>query len=121
MITGGDYLQQLIRNVLDHAKAYDDADFIHNWIISPYEPTPTIIEAARALYENHSVEDIIRHDADKVATDKTIKTLLDIIQESKEHKKKSICFVTGVPGAGKTLVGLDVAIKQSYKDGEIDK
>lgn len=121
MITGGDYLQQLIRNVLDHAKAYDDADFIHNWIISPYEPTPTIIEAARALYENHSVEDIIRHDADKVATDKTIKTLLNIIQESKEHKKKSICFVTGVPGAGKTLVGLDVAIKQSYKDGEIDK
>ena len=29
--------------------------------------------------------------------------------------EKSICFVTGVPGAGKTLVGLDVAIKQTYQ------
>lgn len=36
-----------------------------NWIISPYAPTPTIIEAARALYENHSVEDITWHETMK--------------------------------------------------------
>ena len=93
----------------------------YQWTISPYAPTPTIIEAARTLYENHSVEDITRHEANKVSTDTTIAYLLQIIQTSKERGEKSICFVTGVPGAGKTLVGLDVAIKQSYKDGEKDK
>lgn len=86
-----------------------------NWIISPYAPTPTIIEAARTLYESHSVENITRHEADKVSTDKTIDEILKVIRYSKEHGEKSICFVTGVPGAGKTLVGLDVAIKQTYQ------
>ncbi len=86
-----------------------------NWIISPYAPTPTIIEAAKTLYENHSVENITRHEADKVSTDKIIEYILDVIQRSKLNQEKSICFVTGVPGAGKTLVGLDVAIKQTYQ------
>ena len=85
-----------------------------NWIISPYTPTPTIIEAARSLYENHSVEDITKHEAEKVFTDATTNYILRVIQQSKEQNAKSICFVTGVPGAGKTLVGLDVAIKQTY-------
>ena len=86
-----------------------------NWVISPYAPTPTIIEAARSLYENHSVENITRHEADKVSTDRTIAYILDVIKQSKERQEKSICFVTGVPGAGKTLVGLDVAIRQTYQ------
>ncbi len=86
-----------------------------NWIISPYTPTPTIIEAAKSLYENHTVEDITRHEADKVSTDRTIAYILDVIQKSKVKQEKSICFVTGVPGAGKTLVGLDVAVKQTYQ------
>ena len=90
-----------------------------NWIISPYAPTPTIIEAAKTLYENHSVENITRHEADKVSTDRTIAYILDVIQNSKANQKKSICFVTGVPGAGKTLVGLDVAIKQTYQGHDV--
>ncbi len=89
-----------------------------NWIISPYAPTPTIIEAARSLYENHSVEDIVRHEAEDVYTDRTIQYILQVIKDSKENGRKSICFVTGVPGAGKTLVGLDVAIKQTYQGNE---
>ncbi|MCR5189252.1 MAG: DUF2075 domain-containing protein, partial [Treponema sp.] len=80
--------------------------------------TPTIIEAAKALYEGHSVEDITRHEADKVNTDKTIAYILDVIKRSKQNGEKSICFVTGVPGAGKTLVGLDVAVKQTYQGGD---
>lgn len=121
LITGGEKLQELLIKVLEHAGADTEAEVIENWVISPYTPTPTIIEAARTLYENHSVEEITRHEADKVSTDTTINYLLQIIQQSKENKQKSICFVTGVPGAGKTLVGLDVAIKQTYKDGELDK
>lgn len=115
LITGANGLQNLIKNVLQHAGA-NKPDTIKDWIISPYTPTPTIIEAARSLYENHSVEEITRHEADKVTTDATIAYILDIINRSKKREEKSICFVTGVPGAGKTLVGLDVAVKQSYQE-----
>lgn len=121
MITGDEHLQELITRVLKHAGTERNDETIDNWLISPYAPTPTIIEAARTLFENHSVEDITRHEADKASTDRTINYILDVIQQSKEQRQKSICFVTGVPGAGKTLVGLDVAIKQTYKDGELDK
>lgn len=115
LITGADGLQNLISKVLSHAKA-DEEETVKDWLKSPYSPTPTIIEAARALYENHSVEDITRHEADKVMTDATIEYIMSVINHSKQHGEKSICFVTGVPGAGKTLVGLDVAVKQSYQD-----
>lgn len=113
LLTGSAGLYDLIIAVLNRFPNETPVD--KNWIISPYAPTPTIIEAARALYENHSVEAITRHEADKVSTDKTIAYIMDVIRESKENQKKSICFVTGVPGAGKTLVGLDVAIKQTYQ------
>ena len=113
LVTGKDGLHQMIRMVIN--KYPGEAPVNPNWIISPYAPTPTIIEAARTLYENHSVENITRHEADKVSTDRTIATILQIIHDSKVAQKKSICFVTGVPGAGKTLVGLDVAIRQTYQ------
>lgn len=115
LITGAEGLQEVISGVLRHARA-ETPGTIPEWVISPYTPTPTIIEAARSLYEHHSVEDITRHEADKVSTDATIAYILEVINRSKREGKKSICFVTGVPGAGKTLVGLDVAVKQSYQD-----
>ena len=113
LVTGKAGLAKLIAEVL---KRFPNENPVNpDWIISPYAPTPTIIEAARTLYENHSVKDITRHEADDVDTDKTIDYILDVIQHSKANLQKSICFVTGVPGAGKTLVGLDVAIKQTYQ------
>ena len=119
LVTGANGLQKLIVDVLAHAGATaPDPSLGADWIISPYSPTPTIIEAAKRLYENHSVEDITRHEADKVSTDRTIAYILDVIKTSREKGEKSICFVTGVPGAGKTLVGLDVAVKQSYQNGD---
>lgn len=113
LVTGEAHIFDLIAGVLNRFP--NEAAIDSNWIISPYAPTPTIIEAARSLYENHSVEDITRHEADDVSTDRTIGYILDVIEKSKKEQKKSICFVTGVPGAGKTLVGLDVAIKQTYQ------
>ncbi len=74
-----------------------------------YSPTPTIIEAALSLYQNHSVDEITRSDASAKNLSTTTSAISDIIQEAKDKKKKVICFVTGVPGAGKTLVGLKVA------------
>lgn len=116
LITGENGIATLITKVLN---AYPNESPIDtNWVISPYAPTPTIIEAARTLYESHSVYDITRHEADQVKTDATIAYILDVIHKSKSNGEKSICFVTGVPGAGKTLVGLDVAVKQTYQGND---
>ena len=114
LMTGSSGISKLITDVLERFP--NESPVNENWIISPYAPTPTIIEAARTLYESHSVKDITRHEADKVTTDTTIAYILDVIHQSKANGEKSICFVTGVPGAGKTLVGLEVAVKQTYQD-----
>ena len=114
LITGQTHLFDVIVNVLNQYP--NEKPVNKDWLISPYAPTPTIIEAARSLYENHTVENIIRHEADEVYTDRTINYIIDVIKESKKQQKKSICFVTGVPGAGKTLVGLEVAIRQTYQN-----
>ena len=116
LVTGKTNITKLIGEVLQNYP--DETPVNKNWVISPYAPTPTIIEAARTLYENHSVDDITRHEADDVNTDRTIAYIMDVIKSSKEKHEKSICFVTGVPGAGKTLVGLDVAVKQTYQDSD---
>ena len=119
LISGAAGLSGLISRVIAHFGANVPAS-IPNWIISNYAPTPTIVEAARALYMNHSVDNITRHSADKVTTDQTIAYIQEVIARTKANNEKSICFVTGVPGAGKTLVGLDVAVKQSYdSEGQI--
>ena len=116
LLTNIDKLSRLIVDVVEHEQAQPStANEFANWAISRYSPTPTIIEAASALYQNHSVEDITRHEAAGAALEDTTQFVLDVINHSKEHKEKSICFVTGVPGAGKTLVGLNVAIQQSIK------
>lgn len=113
LVTSENGISRLIEEITNQYPKEGNID--RSWVISPYSPTPTIIEAARTLYESHSVEDITRHEADKVSTDATIAYILDVIKKSKENGEKSICFVTGVPGAGKTLVGLDVAVKQTYQ------
>lgn len=86
-----------------------DAD---RWSRSPYQPTPTIVEAARALYARHSVEAIARHDAGAQNLQVTAKRIEELVDEAKSGKRKIICFVTGVPGAGKTLVGLNLATQR---------
>lgn len=85
------------------------------WGISRYAPTPTIIEAARALYFSHTVKEITRNDASAENLTLTSQYILNLIADAKEKRYKAICFVTGVPGAGKTLVGLNIATEQSGK------
>jgi len=79
------------------------------WGNSRYAPTPTIIEAAQALYRNHSVDDISRNDAGAQNLTETTAAISRIIDDCKVNGRKAICFVTGVPGAGKTLAGLNIA------------
>ena len=89
------------------------------WESGRYSPTPTIIEAAMALYNGHSVNDISRSDASAINLSDTSDTISEIVRFSKERSQKSICFVTGVPGAGKTLVGLNIATKHIDKNTEL--
>lgn len=88
------------------------------WITSGYKPTPTIIEAAQALFQQHGVEEITRSDAGAQNLGATTTALERIIERAKAENSKAICFVTGVPGAGKTLAGLNIATTraQHYSD-----
>lgn len=80
-------------------KAYDAAT---------YSPTPDIVTAARSLYSGHSVKEIGRADATAEALERTANRLKEIANEARRDQKKVVCFVTGEPGSGKTLLGLDM-------------
>ncbi len=102
-----------LRAVMDYAleaitgSTVDD----YKWSRAPYHPTPTIIEAARSLYAQHSVEAIARFDAGAQNLRVTSLRIDELVDEAMKESRKIICFVTGVPGAGKTLVGLNVATR----------
>lgn len=101
-----------LNNIIDHVLAFfsDNKKIDANsYVKGSYSPTPSIIEAAISLYNNHNVEAITRSDADATNLKVTTAYIADTIEYAKTNHKKVICFVTGVPGAGKTLVGLKVA------------
>jgi len=106
---------QNIRESIDQVVGvYTETSFDYEqWENSEYLPTPTIVEAAQALYRGHNVHDITRSDAGAENLTVTTDEINKIIEYSKANNRKSICFVTGVPGAGKTLVGLNIAIERS--------
>ena len=91
---------------------------MEEWINSRYAPTPTIIEAAQAMYRSHSVQDISRNDAGAQNLSVTTAAIGKIIDDCKLNHKKAICFVTGVPGAGKTLAGLNIANARHQFDSD---
>ena len=89
---------------------------IDYWESSIYKPTPTIVEAAQALYKGHNVKEITRSDSGAINLSKTADCINRIVEKSKSEKLNSICFVTGVPGAGKTLAGLNIANERMNVD-----
>lgn len=89
---------------------------MNNWLYSPYCPTSNIVDAARKLYAHNKVEDINRSDAKGEDLIRTTNTLLDLINQAKSNREKYLCLVTGVPGAGKTLIGLSVATIRQEKE-----
>lgn len=94
-----------------HGPSIDDT----KWGNAPYHPTPTIVEAARSLYAQHSVDAIARSDAGAKNLARTSVRIEELADSARVNGQKVICFVTGVPGAGKTLVGLNIATRR--KDG----
>ncbi len=108
-----------LNNVLQKIKTHHAVNIdLSVWKNSRYKPTPTIIQAASSLYLNHSVHDITRTEASGKSLQQTTDFISQIIQYSRNNHEKSICFVTGVPGAGKTLVGLNVAVQQ-FNQGDL--
>src|SRR5450830_1254891 len=110
-------LAKILSNILDSYKSLNATDPIA-WMNGRYKPTPTIIEAAQALYAKHDVANIARSDADAMNLAETVGRINEIIHQSRIKKQKSICFVTGVPGAGKTLVGLNIATEHNNANDE---
>ncbi len=109
VLCSADYFLSVLHNILEkYGSCLDLSDFAR----SRYMPTPTIIQAASSLYLNHSVEEITRSEASGESLKKTTDFVQRIIDFSRDNSQKSICFITGVPGAGKTLVGLNIAVRQ---------
>ena len=106
--TNAENLGNLINDVLLFFDENEDIN-VSDFVNGSYSPTPTIIEAAINLYNNHNVDEITRNDAEATNLRVTTKYISETIEYAKSNRKKIICFVTGVPGAGKTLVGLKVA------------
>lgn len=106
-------LSNIIFKICEKNRTNDD---LTNWSKSGYEPSPTILEAARKLYETHEFGEINTKSAFEEDFEATQTTIDEIIKDSKEFNKKSIIFLTGVPGAGKTLVGLNIAAQRSVGD-----
>lgn len=86
---------------------------ISEWMAKGYRPTPTIVEAAEILYSTHSVTEISRSDAGAKNLQETSASVSQIIDRARQDSIKAICFVTGVPGSGKTLAGLNIATRRS--------
>ena len=100
----------LIRSKYSSEEIFTEEDF-NNWVNSPFKPNPTIIQSARSIYLNNKVDEFYKFDAGEENLKVTELTVESIVKEAERDKKKIICFVSGVPGAGKTLVGLDLAGK----------
>ena len=102
------------RSVFDTAVAEISGPIVDAdaWSRASYNPRPTIIEAARALYAHHSVEAIDQFDAGEQNLAITSRRVEELVDDARAKSLKRICFVTGVPGAGKTLVGLNLATRR---------
>lgn len=107
--------KNILQKALREIKISDKLN-VDKWNESRYKPTPTIIEAAQALYKGHNVKDISRSDAGAINLYQTSLVINKIIDDAKIKKQKSICFLTGVPGAGKTLAGLNIANERLKSD-----
>lgn len=106
-------IETVIPKISQIVDLYGDDESIDfdKWFNSPYYPTPTIIAAAVEAYSSHNLSDIAQSEAGQTNIDNCEENIFRLIDYASENKKKCMCFVTGVPGAGKTLVGLDVVAK----------
>jgi hypothetical protein len=117
LVTDQDSLADTLTAVLQQTSS--DLIASAEWEAGRYYPSPTIVEAAKALYSGHSVTEITRSDSGAQNLAVTANYVASLIESARQSRKKVICFVSGVPGAGKTLVGLDVANRHTDVEDEL--
>lgn len=100
----GQVLNELYETHHDEAASSIDPTV---WLDASYHPTPTILEAARSLYAGHEVRELSQSHAGTEQLQRTFDAVGRAVAQSAQGRK-AICFLTGVPGAGKTLAGLNV-------------
>lgn len=110
-------IETLVPKISEISRLYGDDGEIDfdKWFNSPYYPTPTIIAAAVEAYSSHHLSEIAQSEAGQDNINACENKINEVITYAEKNKKKCVCFVTGVPGAGKTLVGLDVVAKNLDK------
>ena len=119
--TNGESLVEIVSAVDEFISSIDGESTSEkiDWEHGSYCPTPTIIEAAMALYNGHEVAEISRNDASGENLHSTTKAIENVIVDARQNSYKAACFVTGVPGAGKTLIGLNVATQHFDKKNNL--
>ena len=108
----------IIINSITIYKTSEQINYIE-WNDSLYNPTPTIIEAAQVLYAGQNVKEISRSHAGIKNLTKTTDAVLKAVEEAQKHKKKIVCFITGIPGSGKTLCGLNIVHNKGIHQNEL--
>ena len=104
---------------IDRQYGSDEPFDFAKWFWSDYHPSPSIVEAAVDAFNSVKVADIAHSEAGQDGIDRCVASVEEVIRYAKENKAKCLCFVTGVPGAGKTLVGLDVAARNSNPSDDL--
>jgi hypothetical protein len=110
--------ETLLGIITSHPQTNDRID-PEAWDKARFRPVPSIIEAAVKLYSGMDVFEIGHAAAARGDLEKTTNAILTIVANTREQRKKAICFVTGVPGAGKTLVGLNAVHHTDLKDNSM--
>ena len=107
-------LAAVLAAITDHAQAPALAH--SEWLASGYRPTPTIVEASQVLYRGHRVTDITHSEAGADNLGATTQAVASAIDHARIHNEKIICLISGVPGAGKTLAGLNLVCERRRSD-----
>lgn len=113
-------LSAIISHLCNYYKNVGGQIVYREWNFSKYSPTPTIIEAAQTLYAGQNVKEISRSHAGAENLSATTSAIISAIREAQESNSKIICFITGVPGAGKTLAGLNIVHNNEFKSSDKD-
>ncbi len=108
MEAGAATLEAVLHDIAG-ATAFGDTLHIASWQAAPYRPVPSLIEAARMLYARHGVAEIAATHADAHNLRATRTAIAHAAAQAAADRRPTVMFVTGIPGAGKTLCGLDTA------------
>lgn len=110
-------LGRVLENICQQYVREDEPQIdLESWNQGRFRPIPPIIDAAVALYSGMDVFEIGHACAAHEDLEKTTNTLVQTVLDARAHAQKVICFTTGVPGAGKTLVGLNTVHRPEIKN-----